>query len=459
VKLVRVLISNGETQEALAQIDKIARTHPDQPIAQLLRGLVWIRQGRVLKAREAFLAARSLAPDSLDPQYYYAVTLLEAGNLRVAESEMVRILEQFPDSEKTLLALSIIYMEERKFRLALTTLNRLLRNHPENRRGQLLRARALERLQDYEEAIDAYEILRESDPHSPLLVLRLADCLVAIDAAGRAVGLLNDYRSRAPMFFPVIEKLIEIHQKNGEFDEALAVCNEALSVGGPADTDLLLLKAEILLQKRAIRKAEAVLRELIRKDPEAVAPLLKMARLKEQSGDLDGAFRFYQGAVETAPRNPAALIALAAACRRRGDSQRAVELYESALNVDPSNARAANDLADLYAGIGGNLDRALALALLAHRKLPERPEVLDTLGRVYRKKGALSLAVQYLEAAVKADPKDPSYKLHLAEVLLDESRFIAARRRILEAMDLKLSTSQEQKADSLLKRISGKMNS
>lgn len=45
------------------------------------------------------------------------------------------------------------------------------------------------------------------------------------------------------------------------------------------------------------------------------------------------------------------------------------------------------------------LDRAVQLAEEAHRQLPSRPEVSDTLGWVYYKKGLLPLAIDMMHEA------------------------------------------------------------
>ena len=54
---------------------------------------------------------------------------------------------------------------------------------------------------------------------------------------------------------------------------------------------------------------------------------------------------------------------------------------------------AANNLAWRYAEDGGNLDVALSLAQTAKRKLPDSPEVSDTLGWIYLKKDLDTQAV------------------------------------------------------------------
>jgi len=50
---------------------------------------------------------------------------------------------------------------------------------------------------------------------------------------------------------------------------------------------------------------------------------------------------------------------------------------------------------------GGNVDVALSLAQIARRRLPELPNVADTLGWAYYHKATYGLAIDLLEEAVK----------------------------------------------------------
>jgi tetratricopeptide (TPR) repeat protein len=87
--------------------------------------------------------------------------------------------------------------------------------------------------------------------------------------------------------------------------------------------------------------------------------------------------------------------------------------YEKVMEVDPQAAVAANNLAWLYAEGGGNLDLALQLAQTAKARLPGNPEVNDTLGWIYYRKGLPELAIPLLRQSVAAAPANPAYHHHL----------------------------------------------
>jgi tetratricopeptide (TPR) repeat protein len=94
---------------------------------------------------------------------------------------------------------------------------------------------------------------------------------------------------------------------------------------------------------------------------------------------------------------------------KRGEAR---EVYE-AITASTDNAPvAANNLAIIYADEGGNLDVALQLAQAAKQRLPDNPDVDDTLGWIYYKKDLPALAVQPLEESLKRRPH-PEVFYHL----------------------------------------------
>ena len=110
--------------------------------------------------------------------------------------------------------------------------------------------------------------------------------------------------------------------------------------------------------------------------------------------------------------------------------------FERAIALDPHAAVAANNLAWLYAQAGGNLDAALALAQSAREALPNRPEINDTLGWIYYRKGLPDLAIPPLEQSVEEQPTNAAYRYHLGLAYLKAEQKAKARRALEEALRL-----------------------
>jgi len=129
-----------------------------------------------------------------------------------------------------------------------------------------------------------------------------------------------------------------------------------------------------------------------------------------------------------------------------GKPEEARKRYEAALSLDPTAALAANNLAWMMAESGGNLDVALQLAQTAKRGMPNRPEVDDTLGWIYYKKGMNSLALPLLESAAKEYPKHAGYHYHLAMAYSKAGLLSKAEASLAEATRLNPKFVQEAEA-------------
>ena len=123
----------------------------------------------------------------------------------------------------------------------------------------------------------------------------------------------------------------------------------------------------------------------------------------------------------------------------------AQQAFERALRVDPRAGVAANNLAWIYAENGGSIDMAWQLAETANSALPNQPDVRDTLGWVYYKKGLLPLAITTLRGSLVLDPRNATASYHLA-LAYEKTGDRTAERRMLEQY-LTLDPASERRND------------
>ena len=114
----------------------------------------------------------------------------------------------------------------------------------------------------------------------------------------------------------------------------------------------------------------------------------------------------------------------------------AKKIYESLVGSNVDAPVAANNLAYIYAQQGTNLDMALQLATSAKPKLPDNPNVDDTIGWVYYKKDLASLAVGPLESSLAKMPNNPEVLMHLGLVYAKTGNKPKARDLLARARSL-----------------------
>jgi tetratricopeptide (TPR) repeat protein len=96
-----------------------------------------------------------------------------------------------------------------------------------------------------------------------------------------------------------------------------------------------------------------------------------------------------------------------------GKAADAEAAYRRVLEIDTEAPVAANNLAWIYAERQDDLDKALALARSAIARLPNNPQVLDTLGWIYYRRGEAEQAIPQFIASIEKNPKNPVYHYHL----------------------------------------------
>ena len=187
-------------------------------------------------------------------------------------------------------------------------------------------------------------------------------------------------------------------------------------------------------EERYAEAAEA-LSESLRAQPDFLPALMDRADVYAQMDEDRKAAADYERIATRRPDDAVTRVKLGMIHQRLGESAKAEADYRSALSIDPDLALAANNLAMITLRSGGNLDEALGLARKAVAINPSVPQFHDTLGAVYRARGAPVAAIDALEKATSLPPPQAEIWYHLGQ-LYDEGGRVApavqAYRRALE---------------------------
>ena len=99
-----------------------------------------------------------------------------------------------------------------------------------------------------------------------------------------------------------------------------------------------------------------------------------------------------------------------------GRGKEGISWLNKALAKDPDNSNALNSMGYILAEEGVLLDKALACCQRALVLRMDNPPYLDSLGWVYHKMGLDKQALNILQQAVKAEPDNLDFRIHLVEV-------------------------------------------
>ena len=141
---------------------------------------------------------------------------------------------------------------------------------------------------------------------------------------------------------------------------------------------------------------------------------------------------------------------------KAGEYDQAKAIYSQMLKNNPSDRTAANNLA--YRMIenptqDSDLDQAIDLARKSLIYNPGNPEIIDTLGWAYYKKGDYDQAVPLLKISHKAYSEHPIINYHLGMALYRTDRLEGARARLVGALSGQDDFPGRDEAARLVKKI------
>jgi Flp pilus assembly protein TadD len=281
------------------------------------------------------------------------------------------------------------------------------------------------------------ELLKQY-PNSPT-VLNLVAAQHAV--AGRKEAAREAYAkagAMAPGDLEALNGLIEMSFSTGRQKDAIRVAEEALQ-RNPPTASLYTVAARTYRTAGDLTKAEALLRKAIDLDPAQLQAYGLLGRLYISQNRLGDARAQYAELVAKNPRSVAASTMLGMLMEAQRDLPAAEAQYQKTLNLDPEAAVAANNLAWLYVASGRNLDQALQLAQTAAKNLGDLPQVNDTLGWIYYKKGMVQLAVRHLEKSIQKDTSDPSVHYHLGMAYVQAGEVDKAKKSLQHALGMNAS--------------------
>jgi putative PEP-CTERM system TPR-repeat lipoprotein len=464
VALATLYMQSGQTAQALAVAESLARQRPGSAGVQNLLGSARARRGDVAGAKAAFEAALKLDATFAAPQvnlarldgeakaYDKATARLNAvlsrdeKNVdalmelsRIAErraqlSEAQRWLEKADDDSapgnlQAGLALVEFQLRNGNAAAALEASKRLTARAPEAMPVMLVVAQV--RLANGDAAAARTVLTRAATlaGTSPTPLLRIAMLqLRAGDLPGAAYSL-GKALSEQPDFLPAQALMAEVEMRQGELAQAeqrvrqIVASHPKAGVGYGLQGDLAAMRGQAPVAAEAYRRAHQI--------EQSSASLLRLHRALSVS-DAAAAQRLADQWLKSHPQDVAVRRAVADGHARAGKLEAAKAGYEAMLKVVPDDAEALNNLANVMLLAGD--PAALKVAEQAMALQPTVPHIIGTAGWAAFKAGQTDRSLQLLRDARLRDPSNPNTRYFLAAVLASAGRKTEAREELESAL-------------------------
>lgn len=370
------------------------------PVHELL-GSAHVLRYQADEAIRAFTEAVRLNPRAIYPQVALSELHLNQGKIDAGLSFAEEAVQSAPTSGLARFVLARTLVGKGDLERARTELQPVLLGSPKAAQVHALLGTIEEREGNLAAARAAYEQALALEPKT----LDAVSGMVRLDTATRdiprAVGRVQEYTNRAP-----------------------------------DDPRAFYLAAQTYILAGEPARAEAALRRSIELNVSFTQAHHRLGELYLEQQKFDDARRVYDRLIELRPNDVPAHSMIALLLHSQQRYEEAKRVYERILSIDPRALVAANNLAYLYASDGEKLDVALSLAQTAKNAQPDDPDVNDTLGWVYYKRGLPTLAIPPFEQSIKAAPENPIYHYHLGLAYLQMGDHLKARTALERALEL-----------------------
>jgi tetratricopeptide (TPR) repeat protein len=378
---LRLLLADGKLDETLVEATTLAKEEGNSAAAaeaNLIIGGIENSRDRTAQAIKAFEEALRIEPQNLAAALTLAQVQMRVGNSDRAETYALQVLTAQPRNPVA---------------RAVVVRARLIRHDTRQAEAELA---SLER--EFPNAVPVLNLIAARDL-----------------AAGRKDRARMSYQRAAvtdPDNLEALEGLVIIDLAQGKKKSATDRVEAVVKRATPS-AELYVIAARAHVAAGDTLRAEELLRQAIEREPARIAAYAMLARLYVEDKLLDAAEQQLAQLLKRDPRSVPINTMLGMLFETKRDLAAAEQQYLKTLAVDQNASVAANNLAWLYVSSNQNLDVALQLAQTAQRNLPEDPQVNDTLGWAYYRKGLYSQAVRHLQISAGREQKDPGIHYHL----------------------------------------------
>jgi tetratricopeptide (TPR) repeat protein len=428
-------LAEGHVAEANKYVDEVLARRSTDDMASAVKGRYLIDERQFIRARDLLKASSAANPQSVALHNLLGTAYRSLGDTDAARGEFSAVQRLDAGEVHSKVQLAQLDLMEGKLDAALALATAAVSIEPRNAQARLTRIDAWTAKHDLAPALQDATLLSTLMPKSPEPATQL----------GRIYLLKADYAAAERWFQKAYDlsngsadaagALVDVKIRAGRIGEATAFAEQQLTKH-PKDPSLHLDAGRAYKAAHETAKAEAAFKAALALDPDNMHAYLELSRIYIDAKRLDDARQQLEKIIAKDPKAVWAHTMVAVILHIQNRVPEARARYEQILTIDSEAGVASNNLAMLLLDEGRELDRALGLAQASKRRQPASPEVSDTLGSVYAKKGLPALAVPEFQFSVNADPANPLYLYHLGLAYLQAEDKPKARAALERALAL-----------------------
>ena len=479
VLLVMTYLQRKDFDQALAAADTLAGKMPDSPLPLNLKGAALLGKDDRAAAKQAFTAALKLQPDFLPAHLNLAQIDLMTGDTAAAEARYRKVLSYDENNLNALLALAALAESNGQVEKTAQWLKQAHERHPEAIQPTLLLVQHHRQQGDTDRALDLAEAVAAVHPREPTVLVALAQTQLQAGEDKDALATLRKLVDAAPRSPEAHYLLGAMQIKQQETAAARSSLQQALqlqadypaaqlalgrlyisdkdyptTLGIAADLQQAHpdaaygdeLTGDVYATRKAYQQAADAYALAYSKNGSALlAQKLYQSRL--QAGETGAAHEALRQWLAVHPEDISIRSLLAQALLRANQPSKAIEEYKKLLEYAPDKVSALNNLAWLYQEEKN--PEGIKYAERAYKLVPNRPEVIDTLGWLLVQNGETNRGLVLLQEAATKAPHLPDIRYHMAAALEKAGRREEARKELDRLLKSSKTFDERDNAEAL----------
>lgn len=452
--LVSLLNREGKLDAAAQQLEGLKKTAPRHGLTQYLEAEHAYRKKDYTGARDKIQQLLKQSPDSPPALELAGAIEFQLNSFVQAESHLSRALSLAPDSRAARRLLVALYLRTGQSAKAMSTLEPLLGTIENDSNMQVLAGQVFMLNGNVAKAEEYFVQAAKLDPKNAQKQTSLA---LAHLVKGDASGAFNELEGISTWDTGITADmaLIAAHLRRNDFDRALTAI-AALEKKQPDNPMVHQLRGGALLAK----KDEAAARKSFEKALALKASYLpaasSLATLDMRANKPEDAKKRFETLLVADPANIQALLALAQLKSQTGAPPAEVAAtINKAVAANPTDSQARIALIEFHLA-SKDVKKALSTAQEAATALPDRPEIVNALGRVQHLAGDSNQALATYGKLAAARPTLPLPHLRMAEIYLATREKDKSIESLRKAISIKPDLVEAQRGLIMLLVDAGK---
>lgn len=299
----RELAGRGRLDQAMVQLNQLARQTPPPAGVERLRGAIFYQQNEFVDAIDAFTKAEAQDASDRESIEMHGVSLFRLGRIREALPYLERARTPVQNANiDPNYVLALCYADLGRFDDSRHAFAAQFGFEPDSARAYLLAGRMLLRRELKEQAAAQAAKALEIDAALPMAHELLGEVALAKGDAATAIKELNAERAINPMAPDVYDRLGDAYVRSGQYAEAVVALNRAVLLE-PSATGPYILLGEAFLKLQQPIQALQYLDRAARMDPANYITHNLLGQAYRATGQVDAANREFQTVVDLQHRD------------------------------------------------------------------------------------------------------------------------------------------------------------